>query len=127
MAGGSCCSTFRDVSIRLSFVCLFVFLGSGLFVDALSPLLPVLSCPSSSHYFNSSTYFPFLFSGKETEPTKHAENTCTHLSAEPKKPNKKMLVHSLGNMDPEISESSPAVFSLAAELRCRFRGYVIYA
>lgn len=63
----------------------------------------------------------------KTEPTKHAGNTCTHLSAEPKKPQQKTLVHSLGNMDPEISESSPAVFSLAAQLRCRFRGYVIYA
>lgn len=43
-----------------------------------------------------------------------------------KKKNPKMLVHSLGKAHLKISESPPAVFSLAPQLCCRFRGYVIY-
>lgn len=65
----------------------------------------------------------------KTSQTKHAENTCTHLSAEPKPPppqKKSPSVLSLGNAGPEISESPPAVFSLAPRLRRRFRGCVIY-
>lgn len=99
----------------------------------------VCGCSQPSPPFSLMSFFFFLLfkflhkfsisSLWKTEQTKHAENTCTHLSAEPKKKRKekeKTLVHSLGNVDPKISESPPAVFSLAPRLCCWFRGYVIY-
>lgn len=54
----------------------------------------------------------------------HADTYQRNQKRKEKK--KKTLVHSLGNMDPKISESPPAVFSLAPRLCCWFRGYVIY-
>lgn len=62
--------------------------------------------------------FSLLWKNRETHARTYQRN--------PKRKKKKMLVHSLGNVDPKISESPPAVFSLAPRLCCRFRGYVIY-
>lgn len=116
MTDGSCCSTFGDASISLfwALVCLWMLSAlSSLFFNV--PRLPIIQIPL--HIFH--------FFSLENRTNQTCRKHMHALISGTKKKNK-TIVHWLGNVDPKISESPPAVFSLAPRLRCRFRGYVIY-
>lgn len=99
-----------------------MFLGGSLVCFwTFSPSCPICLLVKFLHIFSISCS---LSSGKQHKP--NTQKTHAHTYRRNPKKKRTPPVRSLGNAGPEISESPPAVFSLAPRLRCRFRGCVIY-